>query len=157
MSGLLRIICLCLLAGSLSSCTGWPGGWRKARTSATADGLSGAWLGTWESSRNGHHGKLRCAVFPTADGKKWEYRYRATWAGFLCAGFTVRCTAVPEGPGRWKVHGEKDLGAVFGGLFRHEAQVSGNQMRATYSAKVDEGVMELRRVGSAGREAEKVP
>ncbi|MES2705211.1 MAG: hypothetical protein V4726_01295 [Verrucomicrobiota bacterium] len=150
MPGISRILLACLLAGMLPSCTGWPRGWMKARTSAPADGLSGAWQGTWKSGRNGHHGRLRCAVFPSKDGK-WEYRYRATWAGFFCAGFTVRCEAAPDGPGQWKVRGKKDLGPVFGGIFTHEAQVSGDNLRATYSARMDHGVMELRRVGAAGQ------
>ena len=152
MPGTLRPLFACLLAVMLPSCTGWPRGWMKARSAASADGLSGAWLGTWQSGRSGHHGKLRCAVVPSKNGQ-WEYRYRATWAGFLCAGFTVRCHAVPDGPGRWKVHGEKDLGPVFGGVFTHEARVTGDRMRATYSAQMDHGVMELRKVDDGAQAA----
>lgn len=135
----------CLLAGLLPSCTGWPRGWVAARKSVAGDGLSGAWLGTWRSEGTGHHGKLRCVVIPDSKGK-WEYRYRATWSGFLCAGFSVRCDAVPDGPGRWLVKGERNLGPIFGGVFTHEGTVSGDKLEAKYSAKVDHGIMELRRV-----------
>lgn len=139
-----------VLAGSLASCTGWPRGWAQAKAGRgiPSDGVSGAWLGAWESGRSGHQGKLRCAVFPTKDGR-WEYRYRATWAGFLCAGFTVKCEVTPDGPGQWKVRGEKDLGPVFGGVFTHTATVTGDRLSAKYSAKMDQGVMELRRVDVA--------
>lgn len=135
----------CLLSALLPSCTGWPRGWVAARDSVPADGLSGAWVGTWRSEGTGHHGKLRCVVIPDRKGQ-WEYRYRATWSGFLCAGFSVRCDAVPDGPDRWRVKGQRNLGPIFGGVFAHEATVLGDDLKATYSAKVDHGVMELRRV-----------
>jgi hypothetical protein len=136
---------LVLLTGP--SCTGWPRGWGKAKRLATTDGLSGAWQGTWESVPTGHTGKLRCAVFPKSPGV-WEYRYRATWARVLCAGFSVDCQGTRQADGSWRVTGERDLGPLFGGKFSHEGTITGDQLNAQYRAAADHGNLTLRRVAS---------
>lgn len=128
-----------------SSCTGWPPGWRQARHQSPADGLSGAWEGTWRSTPTGHTGKLRCAVFPKSP-KTWEYRYRATWAKIFCAGFTVDCEAVQQTDGTWTLRGQRDLGPAFGGVFSHVGTVSGDRLEAHYHAAADQGELTLRRV-----------
>ena len=128
-----------------SSCTGWPRGWTKARQHSPADGLSGAWEGSWRSVPTGHTGKLRCAVFPKAPGI-WEYRYRATWAEIFCGGFTVDCRAVPQPDGTWTLSGQRDLGPAFGGVFRHTGTVSGGHLEARYEAAADHGELSLQRV-----------
>ncbi len=127
------------------SCTGWPRGWRDAKKSTSSDGLSGAWEGTWRSTPSGHSGKLRCAVFPKSPGV-WEYRYRATWAKVLCAGFTVDCEAKLQKDGTRRVTGQRDLGPVFGGVFTHEGTVSGDKLNARYHAALDDGILTLRRL-----------
>ena len=130
-----------------SSCTGWPRGWGQAKRLPATEGLSGAWQGTWRSIPTGHTGKLRCAVFPKSPGV-WQYRYRATWSGFLCAGFTVDCHGHQRADGSWRVTGQRDLGPLFGGVFTHEGTVTGNQLEARYHAAADHGLLTLRRVAS---------
>jgi hypothetical protein len=132
-----------LLAGP--SCTGWPRGWQQAKALNSRQGPAGAWTGTWHSIPTGHTGKLRCAVFPKK-GQRWEYRYRASWARVLCAGFTVDCEATPSPDGRWQVMGQKDLGPLFGGVFTHKGTVAGDHMEATYQAAADHGTLTLRRL-----------
>lgn len=143
----LPLLTAVILAVACPACTGWPRGWSAAKRAPQTDGLSGAWEGTWKSVPTGHTGKLRCAVSPKAPGI-WQYRYRASWAKVLCAGFTVDCTAVRQTDGTWKLSGERDLGPVFGGLFSHSGTVSrdGEKLDATYRAKLDHGVLTLRRV-----------
>lgn len=145
---LLPLLLAVLLPVLASSCTGWPRGWSAAKRGAhPADGLSGAWEGTWRSVPTGHTGKLRCAVFPKSPDT-WEYRYRASWAKVLCAGFKVDCLAVRQKDGTWKISGERDLGPLFGGIFKHTGTVSGDgeKLDATYNAKLDHGTLTLRRV-----------
>lgn len=141
----LPLLAALLLALLGSSCTGWPRGWAEAKKTTATDGLSGAWEGTWRSTPTGHTGKLRCAVFPKSSGV-WQYRYRATWAKVLCAGFTVDCEAKPQKDGTWRVAGQRDLGPVFGGVFTHEGTVAGDRLEARYHAAADQGVLTLRRV-----------
>lgn len=142
---LLPILGAVLLATLGPSCTGWPRGWSQAKKTTATDGVSGAWEGTWRSNPTGHSGKLRCAVFPKSPGV-WEYRYRATWARVLCAGFTVDCAVTRQRDGTLKVKGERDLGPVFGGVFAHQGTVTKDKLDASYQAKIDEGTLTLRRV-----------
>ncbi len=139
----LLTIALALVAGP--SCTGWPRGWEEAKSLPDRQGPAGAWTGTWHSIPTGHHGKLRCAVFPK-EGPRWQYRYRANWAKVLCAGFTVDCEAIQLPDGRWQVTGQRDLGPAFGGVFTHKGTISGDRLDATYQAAADHGTLTLRRL-----------
>ena len=139
-----RLILLPLLL-LIPACTGWPPGWQRAKRLPTADGLSGAWMGTWRSTPSGHTGKLRCAVFPKSP-TTWEYRYRATWAKILCAGFPVTCTASPQPDGSIRLTGSRDLGPLFGGTFTHTGTVTGDQLHATYQSTADHGTLTLQRL-----------
>lgn len=147
-----RILSLLLLAVFSvwgTACTGWPRGWAKAKGISYADGVSGAWEGTWHSIPTGHRGKLRCAVTPKSEGV-WEYRYRASWWKVFCAGFKVDCEVRKLPDGSWEVVGERDLGKLFGGIFSHRGIVSGDEMKAEYRSKADHGELRLRRVEPEG-------
>jgi hypothetical protein len=129
------------------SCTGWPRGWAKAKQLPPSDGPAGAWLGTWHSIPTGHTGKLRCAVFPKDPGV-WNYRYRASWAKVLCAGFSLDCKATRQNDTTWRVEGCRDLGAAFGGTFTHTGTISGNELHARYQSAADHGTLTLHRLES---------
>lgn len=79
-------------------------------------------------------------------GQIWEYRYRASWARVLCAGFTVDCTARQQKDGSWTIAGARDLGPIFGGVFSHEATVDGDRLEAQYRSAADRGTLSLERV-----------
>lgn len=128
----------------LPACTGFPRGWSEAKRSAPADPVSGAWMGTWRSTANGHTGGLRAVATKLSDNT-WNFRYRASWAKILCAGFSLDATVKPEGQGGWTVSGSKNLGKTFGGLFTSTGTIRGPVFNSTYEAKMDRGVMELRR------------
>lgn len=142
-----HLLTLAGLTHLLPACTGWPQGWSKVKAVSARDTPAGAWIGTWHSVPTGHTGKLRCAVFP-APGQTgtWQYRYRASWAKVLCAGFTVDCQATRQSDGTWRITGSRDLGPLFGGTFTHTATLSGDQLHATYHAAADHGTLTLRRL-----------
>ena len=141
---------LCLtaaLCGTMVSCTGFPRGWRAAKSSPPTDALSGAWVGTWRSDANGHTGGLRAVVAPLPEQPgTWRFRYRASWKRVLCAGFTVDCRATRQPDGSWRVTGSRDLGPLFGGVFNHTATVSGDTLDACYDARLDRGTMSMKRL-----------
>jgi hypothetical protein len=142
----LRAVLAALLL-PLPACTGLPPGWSQAQRITGTSTPAGAWIGTWRSTPTGHTGKLRCAVFPKSPGV-WQYRYRATWAKILCAGFTVDCTATPLPGGGWSLTGTRDLGPAFGGIFTHKGTLRGPHLNATYQAAADHGTLTLERLAS---------
>lgn len=116
-----------------------------------SDSFVGNWEGHWRSQHNGHAGKLRCIVQPTGQQPgEYAFRYEATWQKFLTGYFTIHCQSVSQGPGRWRVSGEKDLGAVLGGRFSHTADLTTQTIRARYSARLDQGEMVMERPANAG-------
>jgi len=127
-----------------SACTGLPRGWAEAKRTPPAGAVSGAWAGTWRSEVNGHHGGLRAVAAPV-DKDIMRFRFRASWARILCAGFTVDTTARPAPDGTWTISGSKDLGPLFGGVFHCRGTVKDGVFQARYEAKLDRGVMEMRR------------
>lgn len=128
-----------------ASCTGIPHGWQAARHEAPQDGVSGAWIGSWKSSVNGHSGGLR-AVVTRKSGDTWHFRYRASWAKILCAGFSMEAQVKPAAGQGMTITGSHDLGSLFGGVFSCEGTIRDGVFRAAYSAKVDSGEMEMKRV-----------
>lgn len=129
----------------LASCTGFPRGWQQARRAAPADAVSGAWIGTWRSDANGHHGGLRAVGEQKADGA-WEFRFRASWAKVLCAGFNLNPVIQPAPGGGHTFAGSKDLGSAFGGTFTCNGTIRQEEFHARYQAKMDRGTMTLRRL-----------
>lgn len=141
------IVFLAGLSLLLPACTGWPRGWNQAKSISHQNSPAGAWMGNWKSIPTGHTGQLRCVVFPSPEKPdSWQFRYRASWAKVLCAGFTVDCQAVRQSNGSWRITGSRDLGPLFGGVFTHTATLHGDQLNATYQAAADHGTLTLRRL-----------
>ena len=140
-----RVTILFLPALILSGCTGIPSGWSDAKRTGSSDPVCGAWLGEWRSERNGHHGGLRCVV-ERQDTVTCRFRYRASWAKILCAGFTLTSTVKPDGKGGYAVTGSKDLGKAFGGVFACTGTIKDGVFKSRYEAKLDRGAMELRKL-----------
>ena len=140
-------------AAALSSCTGLPQGWSEARRGTLSDPVSGAWAGHWHSESTGHRGGLRCVISPVKhcvplprEQEMRHFRFRASWAKILCAGFTMDGAAVPAGKDGHTISGSRDLGPLFGGVFTCRGTIRGDAFSARYEAKVDRGTMEMRRV-----------
>ena len=134
-----------------ASCTGFPRGWSAAKTATATDAISGAWIGRWHSETNGHSGGLRC-VAARRDADAWHFRYRASWAKILCAGFSMDAAVKPDKRGGYAVSGSKDLGKMFGGLFTSSGTIKDGSFHARYESKFDRGTMEMRRMNTAGVE-----
>lgn len=131
----------------LPACTGIPRGWSQAKSARPQDAATGAWLGTWRSEVNGHHGGLRAVVEPLpGQPDTLRFRYRASWMRILCAGFTVDCAVTRQRDGSLRVTGVKDLGRAFGGTFEHSGTIREGCLSARYAAAIDRGTMELRRL-----------
>ncbi|MHC4996380.1 MAG: hypothetical protein ACYTGQ_15145, partial [Planctomycetota bacterium] len=63
---------------------------KAAAEMAPGDAMLGAWTGTWQSNYNGHHGKLRAIITPSAgEAASYEARYHAVYGGFLTFEYTT--------------------------------------------------------------------
>ncbi len=129
----------------LTACTGFPSGWSAAKRLPATDPVTGAWIGEWRSEGSGHHGGLRCVV-ERKDADTCHFRYRASWAKILCAGFSLDAMAKPDGKGGQIVTGSKDLGRIFGGVFTCNGTIKDGVFQSRYGAKMDRGTMTLRRL-----------
>jgi hypothetical protein len=136
---------LILPALMLSACTGIPAGWSNAKRTGGTDPVSGAWIGTWRSEGTGHHGGLRCVV-QRQDAHHYYFRYRASWAKILCAGFSLSSSVKPDGKGGFTVTGSKDLGKVFGGVFTCSGSIKDGAFHSRYHASLDHGAFEMHKV-----------
>ncbi|HWB02365.1 MAG TPA: hypothetical protein VG796_05025 [Verrucomicrobiales bacterium] len=129
----------------LTACTGIPRGWSEAKRSGSKDAVAGAWTGEWHSVKSGHHGGLRCVVTRQGAGA-YHFRYRASWAKILCAGFSLHSSVKSDGKGGYTVEGSKDLGKMFGGVFTCNGSIKDGTFHARYEAKLDNGTMDMRKV-----------
>ncbi|HEX2747998.1 MAG TPA: hypothetical protein VHM91_08375 [Verrucomicrobiales bacterium] len=142
---MLRSAILLIPALLLPACTGIPAGWSEAKRTGASDPVAGAWIGEWRSEGSGHHGGLRCVVTRQSAGT-CHFRYRASWAKILCAGFSLTSSVKPDGKGGYTVTGSKDLGKIFGGVFTCTGTIRDGMFRSRYEAKLDHGTMEMRKV-----------
>ena len=138
-----------LVSFLLASCSGFRRDWRDALSAKppAPGSIEGAWEGTWRSEVNGHTGRLRCLVSDAkaASGER-DFRYWATWKGFLSATFPsvhqVRRTR--DG---FSFSGEHRMADWAGGLYHYEGAVKDDRFKATYKCALDHGVFEMRRPG----------
>jgi hypothetical protein len=133
----------------LANCSGnFNQEWDQAMTAqkkGLPNDITGAWLGTWRSEVNGHHGELRCVV-ASEDHKSDNYRfhYHAVYGNFLTAAYVVTEQAERRGS-QFKIHGEHDLGYLAGGIYHYEGTATIGEMHSTYRCPADHGVFELKR------------
>jgi hypothetical protein len=134
---------LLLLSFLLCSCsTGFNRDWNAAKLSPSADGLAGAWEGSWLSGSNGHSGSLRAVIGPEAADGQRDVRYRATWAKVLSGGFTAKHRFVKQG-NQLRFQGSESLGKF--GSFSYDGSVKGSDFHATYKAAGDTGTFDMKR------------
>lgn len=137
---------LIALALLVSGCSGsFHREWRAAAATSTPSDFTGAWEGHWESSANGHQGKLRCLVSPsdTAQGS-YNFHYWAKW-GWLSGDFATVYPVTSIRKDRWRFAGDSDLGAL-GGVYRHEGEATTETFHADFSSTGgDRGTMNMAR------------
>ncbi len=106
--------------------------------------IAGRWEGSWLSGKNGHHGKLRCVVTPKGDDT-YEFYYWATYWKLFRASYKIDAK-VAAANGTWTLSGERDLGRLFGGAYRHEGEAKDGKLNATYECRIDHGTFEMTKV-----------
>jgi hypothetical protein len=131
----------------LSSCsTAFKREWKVAVANPKPPGIEGAWLGTWVSSDNGHHGNLRCIVGPVknAQGDR-EFHYHATWAGLVGGAYraTHRVMATQKSA---TFSGEHLMPRWAGGRYVYGGTIKGDEFNAYYHCSKDKGTFQMQRL-----------
>lgn len=140
----MRILCGLLatafVLGALGC--GFDSEWR-ALEGADTPGITGRWIGRWESKVNGHNGDLRAIVTPAENGE-YDVWYKATWGKVLSGDFRV--TMLPE-PAADRVNftGAKDLGQLMGGLYQYRGWANEQAFYSTYTSEDDQGTFQMQR------------
>jgi hypothetical protein len=141
---LLCIVACIVAASALTGCSTYEHDWEAAAAlDEPKHAMQGRWRGGWHSSESGHEGDLRAIITKVATGN-YHARFHATW-GILDGEFETELTGEMR-DNVFHFSGEKDLGWLYGGLFRTEGLADGEQFKATYRAKDDEGTFEMTRV-----------
>ncbi|MDZ4403671.1 hypothetical protein [Prosthecobacter sp.] len=150
----LRISFACLFIFVLSSCSGdFRKAWKRDICPAPppANGVAGKWEGTWLSTANGHHGKLRCVVSGALEtGKLYakgdhEFFYQATWKSILSGSYKAVHNVQKKGDGH-VFKGEHKMPDWAGGLYHYEGTIKGDDFNALYKSAMDRGTFTMKRV-----------
>jgi hypothetical protein len=142
-----RFFLFLLACGFLGSCSmAFKREWRERVAQGPKLGIEGAWQGTWVSTANGHHGKLRCLIGPAknAEGDR-EFHYHATWASLV--GGSYRAThrvALSKAGAAFK--GEHLMPRWAGGRYVYGGTIQGDDFKACYECSKDQGTFEMQRV-----------
>ena len=99
------------------------------------DPIAGAWRGSWQSDKTGHHGPMRAFVHPANDG--YNVLFVGRFAKVIPFAYRSHLTTTGFTDNAVSLAAEKKLPPL--GIFRTEATVTANVFEARYSAKVDHG------------------
>jgi hypothetical protein len=134
-----------MLAAVFNSRSAFQHEWRRYQTLPNAsDGIAGRWVGEWISEHSGHRGELRCVLTPISLELHRAFFY-ATFSRLFRVGYVTELKAERCGD-RTCLRGEEDLGALAGGIYRCEGEVSGTNFDCKYSCKYDHGIFRLKRL-----------
>jgi hypothetical protein len=133
-----------LLASFTSNCARFHQEWLQYPPRTETADISGRWDGEWVSEVNGHRGQLKCIVI-RLDAYQCRASFHATYWNFLRACYSVNLT-VNEVNGRFKFHGEVDLGKLAGGVYQYEGEVADKEYFSTYKCRYDHGAFHLHRI-----------
>jgi hypothetical protein len=148
----IRIIAL-ICALSLSACASFNHEWKTAvngsasSSAAKKDPFGGPWDGKWTSEKHRlpsgpAGGRLRC-IFTKVDERHYEAKFRANWLCFA-SGYVVTFDTKRHG-NSLAFHGEHDLGAIFGGVYRYDGVVTPRHFSAAFASHYDHGRFEMDR------------
>jgi hypothetical protein len=124
-----------ILALFAAGCSRFDRQWRLTESPATR------WEGTWRSFAGHGGGALWCVLTPTSDDQ-YLAQFKAGYLGILRAEYEVPMKGQNQN-GELTLSGEKDLGALAGGVFTYEAKIKDNRFDATYRSKDDQGEFRL--------------
>jgi len=105
------------------------------------DPIAGAWRGSWQSDKTGHHGPMRAFVRPAADG--YNVLFFGRFAKVIPFAYRSHLTTTGTSDSGMSLAAEKRLPPL--GMFRTEATATANVFEASYNAKVDHGTFRFAR------------
>ncbi len=146
----LRLPALAFFCAVLAGCASpnFDAQWRAAARPRASEPFQERWSGTWQSSCGTHHGRLECVLTP-AGPDRLRADFQAHWLSFSSRYQVILETRRMRHGLRF--HGEKDLGAVYGGLYRYTGQVSRDHFEAGYESRFDTGTFTLQPVPNERR------
>lgn len=97
---------------------------------ATAQPITGRWVGDWRTETNGHHGPLRATVTPAGDG--YDVRFSGRFAKVLPFTYRQHLTITGTAGDTVLLGAERRL-PLFG-TFRMDATVSATRFDARFSS-----------------------
>jgi hypothetical protein len=134
-----------MLAAVLNSRAVFHREWKRYQAPGLAtDGIAGRWMGEWVSERSGHRGELKCVLSPVS-GNVYRACFYATFSLLFRVGYVTELRA-DKSDKQVLLKGEADLGALAGGVYRCEGELTGTAFNCRYSCKYDEGVFHLKRL-----------
>ena len=135
---------LLLLALVSTGCSTFHRDWNRAAADPIpSHSLEGRWQGNWLSEANRHHGRLRCLISKTADGK-YRAQFHANYMKFLSFGYAVVMEVQEKGED-FRFQGRADLGRFAGGEYHYEGQATATNFFSTYNSKFDQGTFRMTR------------
>ena len=138
-----------LLAAALlmfAGCSSFHREWKEAaKTPVPAGSMAGRWDGSWQSGKNGHHGRLRC-VMTQVDTNRYHAHFHATFWKIFRGAYEVELIARGSSEaGVAEFSGQSDLGWLYGGVYRYEGKASATNFFSSYRCKIDHGTFQMSR------------
>lgn len=141
-----QVLLVALLVSVLTGCSSFNREYQQALTLPPAAGsIEGAWLGSWLSDKNGHHGELR-GLITRVEGNTHRTRFKARYWKIFSYTSEVDFEMQPHHDG-FEFSGTKRLGWLAGGDYFYEGRVSPEKFFSTYSCKWDHGTFRMERPG----------
>ncbi len=142
---------LLILGLSLAACSSFDGRWKSAASSSTATRWEGRWTSHKHQTPSGPAGgRLRAVIEPAPEGKLTAH-FHANWQIFS-SDYTMTLNPKGASPRRGSGRdfvGTHELPKMFGGTYRYEAQIVGDDFQASYDSSYDTGIFTLRRLPPA--------
>jgi len=119
--------------------------WRQYNPAPGANGsIEGRWVGQWRSEMTQHSGELKC-LLNRVRPDQLDAKFLATFRRIFRVGYGVSLAAQEADKGV-KLKGQSDLGALAGGVYLYDGEVTLNEFRCTYRSEQDHGVFTLKRL-----------
>ena len=141
-------LALLLLCALFAACSSFGRQWKDAASSKSATRWEGRWTSHQHKTPSGPAGgRLRAVIEPAVEGKLTAH-FHANWQIFS-SDYTMtlnpRDPATRRGAAREFV-GTHELPKMFGGTYRYQAQIAGDDFKASYDSSYDTGIFTLRRL-----------
>jgi hypothetical protein len=104
--------------------------------------LSGQWSGRWNSSANGHSGKIE-ATFCQTSHSQVEARFRGTFAKVIPFRYRTKLNVVAQQPGLTVMAGSRRL--PLGGEFNYHITMTDSCFNGSFSSRRNSGTFVMQR------------